>query len=43
MTMHISIIGALWFTTAEGEDMARNAAADHPDGGFATVIVQPQK
>ncbi|MET8835123.1 hypothetical protein ABZV78_14570 [Micromonospora sp. NPDC004540] len=27
MTMHISIIGSLWFTTAEGEDMARMAAA----------------
>ncbi|MET8366898.1 zinc-binding dehydrogenase [Micromonospora sp. NPDC049580] len=69
MTMHISIIGSLWFTTAEGEDMARmaaagtldlshldayhfpleqaneavQAAANHRDGGFASVIVQPHK
>lgn len=27
MTLHISLLGSLWFTTAEGEDMARMAAA----------------
>ena len=27
MTMHISIFGSLWFTVAEGEDMARMASA----------------
>ncbi|MFD9210888.1 alcohol dehydrogenase catalytic domain-containing protein [Streptomyces sioyaensis] len=27
MTLHISIFGSLWFTVAEGEDMARMAAA----------------
>ena len=27
MTMHTSIFGSLWFTVAEGEDMARMASA----------------
>jgi alcohol dehydrogenase len=67
MTLHISLFGSLWFTTAEGEDMARmaaagtldlshfksrhfpldqanealTAAAEERDGGFTSVIVQP--
>lgn len=37
MTLHISLHGSLWFTTAEGEDMARMAAAGTLDFSHLTA------
>ncbi|MET0952500.1 MAG: zinc-binding dehydrogenase [Aeromicrobium sp.] len=37
MTLHISLLGSLWFTTAEGEDMARMAGAGTLDLSHLTA------